>query len=130
MFTGLFLSGLVALATAQAPPPQTPSSPTARDTAPQAPDPAFSTLFTLPAQAWPGSIIAVPPDPGQAPSRPAEPQKRLTGPRSKVVCGMTLILIGPDADRDREMSKTPPKGSVIYPMRRVPPPACGKDERK
>jgi hypothetical protein len=104
MFAGLILSGLLAAAP-QLPAPAVPSAPSP----PQKPDPAFSSLFEAPK-----------PEAGEPASR--------TRPRTKVVCGMTLLLVRPDADP--EMPRPAPKDGLTYTMRRYPPPACGKETGK
>jgi hypothetical protein len=123
MFAGLILSGVLGAASQQLPPstavpvPQT--SPPVSSPAisrPEQPGRAFSRLF----QAQP----EVKPQPQPEP----QPQVRARQSRTKVVCGMTLILVGPETDPN--MPKQPPKdGGVRYTMRRYPPPACGQNEQ-
>ena len=108
MFTGLILSGLLAVATQEL----SLLGP-AKPVPPEKPDPAFSGLFSTQT-------------PGDRQPRPAEP-KRGASPRTKVVCGMTLLLVGPQTDP--AMPKPSPKDHVTYTMRRYPPPACGDDHR-
>lgn len=108
MFTGLILSGLLAAATQQplAPGPANPPS-SGR------PDPAFSHLFAAVAQG------------DSQPARPAAPRR--AKPRAKIVCGMTLLFVGPEGDPT--MTKPAPKDHVTYTIRRYPPPACGDEHR-
>ena len=83
--------------------------------APEAPGP-YSELFSGSVKARPGAgQWRILPEPGrsQAPTR---------GPRAKVVCGMTLLLVGPDVDP--KMAKPPAADGTRYTMRRYPAPAC------
>jgi hypothetical protein len=110
MFTGLILSGMLAAA-----PQLPPTSTTTEAATPDKPDRPFAQLFA-----------AMPPDAEQpGTSRPPTPARRTSGPRTKVVCGMTLLLVGPDADAG--MARPTPKDGVTYTMRRYPPPMCGQD---
>lgn len=113
MMTGLILSGVLALALELPPPPaQATPRPGAKAESP------YFGLF----------------DPAQGPkARPPKiPRFEVPGglpaPRTKIVCGTTLIIVGSPVDE--EMVKPVPESDVRYTMRRVPPPACGKDEKR
>jgi hypothetical protein len=84
--------------------------------APPAPGP-YANLFRGP--------IEIPKDRGQwrvipEPKR-EEPEARR--PRTKVVCGMTLILVDP-VETDRGMTKPVPNEGTRFTMRSFPAPAC------
>ena len=50
--------------------------------------------------------------------------KPAPAPKRTIVCGMTVIEVGPDIDP--KMGATPPKDdNVHYTIRAVPPPVCG-----
>ena len=50
--------------------------------------------------------------------------KPATAPKKTIVCGMTVIEVGPELDP--KMGATPPKDDdVRYTIRAVPPPVCG-----
>jgi hypothetical protein len=121
MLTGLVLSGVLALAP-QLPPAAGGTAPPRQD-APAAP---FSRLFepATPGTAETQLIPGVPPRPAPRLVPPAT--QAPAGPRTKVVCGMTLIIVGSELDPD--MPKAPRKDGVTYTMRRFPPPACGKEK--
>jgi len=110
MFTGLILSGILATA------PQLAPAGTAAPPAPAGkPDPAFARLYT----------IVQPPASQPEPNRQEPVPADARGPRRKVVCGMTLLLVGPEADAD--MVRPAPKEGPTFTMRRVAPPVCGKE---
>jgi hypothetical protein len=63
----------------------------------------------------------------QAAPAPPPPAKELvvdTRPRTKIVCGTTLIIVG--AEPDPAMVKPRPEGGTQYPIKRMAPPACGQ----
>ena len=97
LLSGLMAAALVSIVTA----------------APQTPNPGlsqpFSTLFRDNREPSPA-----------APLFRRQPSARSEIPKSKVVCGMTILV--PDRI-DPGMVKRP-KNDVIYAMRFVPPPAC------
>lgn len=84
------------------------------------PSDVYSRLFSPQSGApgLPGKQIAPAPPP-----RDAEPDID-TRPRTKIVCGMTLIIVG--AEPDPAMVKPRPESGTQYPIRRMAPPACGK----
>jgi hypothetical protein len=95
------------------------SKPASRADAPQPapllPARALSQLFTIPAPR---------PD-GTSPLAIAKPT---TQPRTKVVCGMTLVIV--DGSADPKFAVAPRPGGSEPVIRRVPKPMCGeKGER-
>ncbi len=118
MIPGLVAAGVLAAAASSAQLPASPAAP-AGDPGGAAPATIYSELFSPVSQ--PGS---------QAPRfrfRLPQPDTARNKPRNKVVCGMTLIIVGSQADA--AMVKPRPKDRVTYPIKRYPPPACGKDEK-
>lgn len=61
-----------------------------------------------------------------APGTPRKPASLDTRPKTKVVCGMTLIIVG--AEPDPGMVKPRPDSGTRYPIKRMPPPACGEEK--
>jgi hypothetical protein len=118
MFTGLLLSGVLAAATQLSPAILGPAS-----VPREVPDAPFARLFEPPQPS--GAPQARDRQPGEQAPRLIPPGRRAVGPRTKIVCGMTLLIVG--AEADPEMPK-PPKDGVTYTMRRYPPPACGKEK--
>ena len=92
------------------------------------PSALFSRLFD-PAATGGAEVRAgeMPPRDLQGP-RVLPPVRRAPNPRTKIVCGMTLLIVG--SDNDPDMPRPVPKEGVTYTMRRYPPPACGKDSAK
>lgn len=127
MLAALALAGVLIAASAAA---QVPARPAADGVPVQSTRATpFSGLFTVPPT---GSASlagnAAQRRPGETPRfdlRPAPRQAPRT-PRSKIVCGTTLIIVG--SEPDPHMVQPKPDQGVTYTMRRYPPPACGKDE--
>jgi len=99
--------------------------PTVELSLPSAPAPGpYSNLFpgTLKAEPGKGQWTIIPGPNGE--------QREVQKPRTKVVCGMTLILV--DAvEMDREMVTSVPKDGTRFTMRGYPAPACrdNRDDR-
>ncbi|RPJ52840.1 MAG: hypothetical protein EHM24_33725 [Acidobacteria bacterium] len=85
---------------------------------PSTPQPGpYSKLFSGQLKAQPeGGLWRLIPEPKQ--NEPA-----VKKPRTKVVCGMTLVLVDP-VEVDPEMTKPTPKQGVRFTMRNFPAPAC------
>ncbi len=118
MIPGLVAAGVLAAAASSAQLPAPPAAPTSEPGGAAVPA-VYSELFSATSQ--PGS---------RAPRfrfRLPQPDTSRDKARSKVVCGMTLIIV--DSRPDASMVKPRPKDGVTYPIRRYPPPACGKDEK-
>lgn len=86
---------------------------------PAAPSEVYSGLFRLEGQA------------PEKPAQPSSPPKALViesrpQPKTKIVCGTTLIIVGSEADP--AMVKPRPESQTRYPIGRMPPPACGQKE--
>lgn len=66
-------------------------------------------------------VRILPPNEGRSPM-----VTRRSSPRSKVVCGTTIIMVDPEAAP--KMPRLTPEGKdgVHYTMRKMPPPACGR----
>ena len=112
MITGLILSGVVGVALQLPPPSAATRPPGPREKA----DAPFSGLFDPSKQ------------PGENPKDLKFEVRRTPGPRTKIVCGTTLIIVG--SEIDPEMAKPTPNEGTRFTMRRYPPPACGKDEER
>ncbi len=123
MVTGLILSAALA-----ATPQLAPAGGRAAALPNEKPGALFSGLFD-PAVTGGGETRAGEMQPGdfQQP-RVLPPVRRASNPRTKIVCGMTLLIVG--SDNDPEMPRPAPKEGVTYTMRRYPPPACGKESGK
>jgi hypothetical protein len=110
MLAGLLLSGSVALSVAQLPPPE---AATAQKTV----APPFSKLF----------LVTPPQEPRPREQQPTPPERRdaRQRPQTKVVCGMTVMIV--DGSPDPAIAHETPKAGTIFPMRRVPPRVCGPE---
>jgi len=97
-------------------PPARPG-PAVRLSLPSTPQPGpYSKLFSGQLKAEPeGGQWRIIPEP-----KPNEPVAK---PRTKVVCGMTLIFVDP-AEVDPKMPNPTPKDGTRYTMRNFPAPAC------
>jgi hypothetical protein len=114
MLTGLALAGLLVAATASA-----------GDQLPEKRDGGtWGQPRSLP-QGW--TRVWVPDGKGSIlPNTPVQlPNGKPRAPRSKVVCGTTLIIV--DSTVDPEMVKPKPDQGRKFPIRRYPPPACGSE---
>jgi hypothetical protein len=102
MLRVLVLSGLIAasLLSVVAATPQTPNP---------GPSQPFSELFRGDSKPSPAAPLFGP-----------QPSARSAQPKSKVVCGMVILV----PDRIDPGIVKPPKNDVTYTMRVVPPPAC------
>jgi hypothetical protein len=89
------------------------SGQTGIDTKPALP---FSRLFATPLQ--------LPPQVSPGPSSRVDAAAH--GPRRKVVCGMTLLIVG--SEPDPRMVTPKPDRDTRFTMRRYDPPACGKEK--
>jgi hypothetical protein len=98
--------------------------------APAKPGPAVQLSLPSPPQSGPYSKLfsgefKPQPEGGQwrIIPEPRENQPVARKTRTKVVCGMTLILVDP-AEVDPKMPNTTPKNDTRYTMRSFPAPAC------
>lgn len=95
------------------------------------PSEPFSTLFSpaAPAPAGPAFAVVLPAAPNGGDKGVVyvpETTRRDGRARTKVVCGMTLLIVGSEPDPD--MVKPRPDSGTKYAIRRVPPRVCGQEK--
>jgi hypothetical protein len=124
MVTALVVAGLLAVGSPSA---QLEAAAANVQPAARASEP-FSKLFTqaTPSPETPRRLFIVPAARGPEGTPPKTDLDSPRRPRTKVVCGTTLIIVG--SEPDPNMVKPLPETGTKYLIRRVPPRVCGQEK--